>query len=327
MDNTNVSTDTPKPWVSFCMSTYRRPVLLRQQLEIILQQSFTNFHIVICDNDPDASARKVAEDTRDPRVRYFANETNLGMVKSFSRSLSLATSPYVVMITDDDPVEPGMLMDFFGIVGEHPGFPIYCGCKRTGKEEGAIEVLGEDRFTFELLHPALTTTILWSSCLLERTAALEIGGMPDYGSPHLADHAMLALCSRQGGGVMINRMYSRLSSHDSNFSKSNFKTYYTGCRGFYETIAGAFPPSVYKKGGVDTLLLHLENWVLSNAFRLKKYFTFQYRDPAARDEADACIQQIMDLPFMQPVRVKYRRRLAAFKIKSIVYYLKYRLFR
>jgi len=46
-----------KPWVSFCMSTYKRPEFLRKQIEGILQQTFTDFEIVISDNDPEGSGR------------------------------------------------------------------------------------------------------------------------------------------------------------------------------------------------------------------------------------------------------------------------------
>src|SRR5215211_6743700 len=95
-----------RPWVSFCMSTYMRPTFLEKQIATILKQSFTNFEIVISDNDPNSSVETILERFEDSRIRYQLNETNLGMVKSFNRSLARARGEFIVMITDDDPIYP-----------------------------------------------------------------------------------------------------------------------------------------------------------------------------------------------------------------------------
>ena len=81
---------TEIPWVSFCMSTYKRPGLLKTQLSSILQQTFSNFEVVISDNDPDCSARDTVSSFQDIRLQYFSNIENLGMIKSFNKSIERA---------------------------------------------------------------------------------------------------------------------------------------------------------------------------------------------------------------------------------------------
>ena len=87
------------PWVSFCMSTYKRPLFLAAQIKSLLQQTFTDFEIIISDNDPDAGAKAVAESFNDKRVFYYHNSQNLGMVKSFNSSLAKSAGEFVVMVT------------------------------------------------------------------------------------------------------------------------------------------------------------------------------------------------------------------------------------
>jgi glycosyltransferase involved in cell wall biosynthesis len=302
------------------MSTYRRPQFLRDQLACIFRQTFTDFRVVISDNDPEASARPVIEECNDPRIRYFHNGSNLGMVKSFNKSLERADTEFVVMITDDDPVYPDMLQDLFKIVADYPGFAIYSGCKRAHGETGKIEVFDKDNFVFQLLHPQLTKSILWSSCLLRKDAAMAAGGMADYGSPHLADHALLALCSRQSGGVMVNRMYSEFSSHPANFSKTNFDLYYTGCKEFYTLMTGSFPPAAYHKGSDNALIRHLEVWFIAMAFNLRRFYAHGKKDPTGFKAAAASLSKILTLPFMRHL---YPRYLA----KKIMFYIKYPLYR
>src|SRR6266436_6569976 len=97
------------PWVSFCMTTRRRPDFLIKTLRSIQRQTVENLEVIVSDNDPAGSARAVVEGLNDSRFRYFCNEEDLGMNASFNRSLAKARGEYVVMITDDDPVYPEML--------------------------------------------------------------------------------------------------------------------------------------------------------------------------------------------------------------------------
>ena len=54
------------PWLSFCMSTYKRPELLRNALVAISQQSFSNIEVIISDNDPAKSAEAIVSALNDP---------------------------------------------------------------------------------------------------------------------------------------------------------------------------------------------------------------------------------------------------------------------
>lgn len=305
-----------EPIVSFCISTYNRPVLLQKQLQLLATQTYASIEVVVSDNDPNRTAEAVVTGMNDPRFKYFANVTNLGMVKSFNKSIERSTGEYVVMVTDDDPVMPNMVSEMMQLVKTHPIYPVYCGCLRTNKAEGAVDTYSADDFLFQLLHPALTVNFLWSSCLLKREVALQIGGMPDFGSPHLADHAMLGLCSAYGGGVIINKMYSSLSSHDMNFSKSNFELYYIGCREFHKMITEKFPPAAYQKSGDDALMAHLKEWFIANSFTLRKYFTYNNPNKTMVADVAANSRKILQLPFM-------RRYATWYTIKCIIFYCKY----
>src|ERR1035437_7687337 len=115
------------PWLSFCMSTYKRPQFLHSQITSLLQQNFQNFEIVISDNDPETSGKTVAESFNDPRIQYQGNDENLGMIKSFNKSLRRSKGEYIVMITDDDPVYPDMASTLFHLTEKYPGYGMYMG--------------------------------------------------------------------------------------------------------------------------------------------------------------------------------------------------------
>ncbi len=311
-----------KPWVSFCMSTYNRPVFLKQQLETILKQSFQNFEIVICDNDPGSSAENVVKTNGDPRLRYFPNGTNLGMIKSFNRSIEMSTGEFIVMITDDDPVIPEMLENFRHLIEKHPGYGIYIGCSRVNKKQYAVEVFDGQNFPFQILHPKLTSNLLWSSCVFKKDVLTGIGGLPDYGSPHLADHAMMALCGNINGGVMINKMFSQLIAHDNNFSKGNINLYYNACTQFFNLINSSLKKECYIKNGDNALVKHLDRWFITATFSLRKYFTYQNKNREIITQINLESAKVLQLPFMQHTRIKYFLKLIIFNLKRPLYLFK-----
>ena len=79
------------PRVSVVMSVYKEPVdWLRQSVDSILNQTFTDFEfIIICDN-PDykigiAALKEYA--LRDNRIKLVFNESNIGLTKSLNKGL------------------------------------------------------------------------------------------------------------------------------------------------------------------------------------------------------------------------------------------------
>ena len=313
-----------KPWVTFCMTTYKRPEFLKKQLLSLSRQTFSNFQVVISDNDPDASARKIVEAFNDQRFCYYHNGENIGMIASFNKSIHKAITPYIVMLTDDDHVDENMLKEFKAIIEKYPGYPIYMGCKRSDKEHDEIEIFDNENFIFQFLHPGRTSIILWSSCLLDRETVQEFGGIPDFGSPHFADHALLLLCGKNKGGVFINKMYGSLASHDQNFSKSHFDLYYKGCVGFYNFITSNFEKKFYKKDNINALEQHLQKWFLDNYFALKKYFTYKNYQEETLNEIKTFSEKILSLSFMKSALSKFRIRQLLFLFKVPFFFIKYR---
>lgn len=230
-----------KPLVSFCMSTYKRPEILQKQLRNTLHQTYSNFEVIVSDNDTQASAKAVIESINDPRIFYYCNDENLGMVKSFNKSLERSKGEFIVMLADDDPVYPEMLDILVALQNKYPDYGVYAGCgdwiidtvfaNATLKDERGTnsKILKElkpdeeltvsgNKFIDLYTNGIFTHTfLLWSSCMVNRDVALTIGGMPDYGSELLTDHAfMIAACSIKGI-VYVNHSLGAQSVRGDNF--------------------------------------------------------------------------------------------------------------
>ncbi len=93
-----------KPLLSILIPTYNYASYIGEALDSVLEQTFTDFEIVVVD---DASVDRTDEVCRrfvesDPRVRYVRNASNVGMVQNWNRSVSLAQGQYLKLLLADD---------------------------------------------------------------------------------------------------------------------------------------------------------------------------------------------------------------------------------
>jgi glycosyltransferase involved in cell wall biosynthesis len=309
--------DSLKPWASFCMTTYLRPTFLKIQIELLLKQSFANFEIVISDNDPLASGKKVADSFNDVRIKYESNNNNLGMIQSYNRTIERAEGDFIVMVTDDDPVFENMLEYFHNIQKRYPGFCLYGAVKRSNTSVGAVEIIDRNNFMAEILDRRLTPELHWSSFLIKKTSLLEIGKLSDYGSGHLIDHALLAIIGSKNGAFIVNEKFSEIQLHDTNYSKINFENYYLGCIGFYNVLTDYYKHLPNYSRNQKAILNHLRPWFITSFFNLRRFYTFNHPDKFMIKELDLYAEKIMLLPFMKTCRTKYEIKKMIFQIKNI----------
>lgn len=302
-------------WVSFCISTYKRPQFIHKQIDSLLNQSFGDFEIVVSDNDPDASAKLVVEAFKDSRVKYYQNQQNVGMVKSFTKSIERASGEFVAMVTDDDPIDEDFLEEMNALYKNHPGYSIYCGFLRPYSAPGAIEVIDKESFLTEILDTQRTKDFIWSSCIMHREVALKIGGMPDYGSPSLADGAMVALVGAERGGVIVNKVFSRMTSHDGNFTKHNMVLFSTAVKGFYNCFRTYTERDDQQaKKNKEKVVDYLGHWFLLNYFFYKKHFTIKVSNKEYVAQLDNAAAEVFALPYMEPFKNKFARLNSRFKM-------------
>ena len=236
----------PKPWVSFCMSTFKRPDFLQKQIQSLLMQTFNDFEIIISDNDPQGSGKKIVDLFNDSRIKYAVNEVNLGMVKSFNKSLSRSTGDFIVMITDDDPVYPDMLETLHDLTLKHPGYGVYQGgcetlcysifsanvmrskvginsCLSSEMNYNDVRVFNAVDFPHIFFKGKLGALMLWSVAIVKREIAIENGGMPDYGTEFFTDHAYIVANGSKKGVVYLNRALGHQAIHGENFGFNQLK--------------------------------------------------------------------------------------------------------
>ena len=99
------------PRVSIGLPVYNGERYLRESIDSILAQTFQDFELVVCDNaSTDATARICEEYAeRDPRVRYFRNERNIGGINNANLTFERSRGELFRWAAHDDVCAPALL--------------------------------------------------------------------------------------------------------------------------------------------------------------------------------------------------------------------------
>lgn len=94
---------TELPLIEIFMPFYGDVDHFHQAVESVLNQSVSDWHLTIVDdNYPDLSAKQFIDSLDDSRIRYIRNSENLGIAANFQKCIQLASSPYITIMGCDD---------------------------------------------------------------------------------------------------------------------------------------------------------------------------------------------------------------------------------
>ncbi|MCX7097479.1 MAG: glycosyltransferase [Methylococcales bacterium] len=92
------------PLVSICIPTYNGSQHLEVCLDSVLSQSYTNFEIIIVDDQSSDDTCDILNRyaVRDRRIHLSSNPQNLGLVGNWNRCLELAQGEWIKFVFQDD---------------------------------------------------------------------------------------------------------------------------------------------------------------------------------------------------------------------------------
>lgn len=149
-----IAPSLPSPIISIGLPVYNGERFLRDALESILGQSFSNLELIISDNaSTDATANICNEFVmRDSRIRYVRQDVNVGAMRNWNFVAKEARGKYFKWCSASDYLAPDMLARCFAAMEAEPDIVLCYGqtClvdQETGElteYAGNIEVM-EDR--------------------------------------------------------------------------------------------------------------------------------------------------------------------------------------
>lgn len=115
------------PKVSVIMPAYNAGKYIREAINSILSQTFSDFEFIILNDCSTDSTEEIILSYHDPRIVYVKNEKNLGVAATLNRGLEMARGEYIARMDADDISLPERFAKQVAYMDEHQGVAV-CGC-------------------------------------------------------------------------------------------------------------------------------------------------------------------------------------------------------
>jgi glycosyltransferase involved in cell wall biosynthesis len=120
------------PKVSICLPVYNGESYLKDAIESALQQSFTDFELLIGDDcstdNSEVIAKSYAE--KDSRIIYWRNDANKGLFGNYNECMNRASGEYIKPYAQDDMFEPNILAEMLKQFEQNPEITLIACARR-----------------------------------------------------------------------------------------------------------------------------------------------------------------------------------------------------
>lgn len=148
------------PLISVVIPAYNAARHLREAIDSILVQTFSNFELIIINDGSTDEIKEIIQSYDDPRIHYIENEQNSGICTTLNKGLQASRGKYIARMDADDIALPERLATQLAFMEDNPDVGI------VGSD---IEIFGEDitPSIFYTLHSheECYAGLLFNSCL------------------------------------------------------------------------------------------------------------------------------------------------------------------
>ncbi|RYE58648.1 MAG: glycosyltransferase family 2 protein [Sphingobacteriales bacterium] len=214
---------TPK--VSILIPTYNYAHYIGEAIESALNQTYTNFELIIVDDQSkDNTDEVVSRYLKDTRVKYYKNKVNLGLAANFNEALKYANGEYIKYLLADDLFHPTLLEKMVPVMDQHPGVSLVTskrdmfGSKNKSSELPLLYLQDGNTVIYASIKEKAGNWIGEPTTVMFRKSALKIGGF-NTTYTCLVDWEMWLRILTVGDCYIIPETLSYFRVHDKQASK------------------------------------------------------------------------------------------------------------
>jgi glycosyltransferase involved in cell wall biosynthesis len=172
---------------SICIPTYNRADYLTYAVNSVLEQTYGDFELIICDDGSTDDTSERVRQWSDERIRYVRHPQNIGRSRNMRSGFDAASGEYFIKFDDDDAIAPQFLEKTVAVLDGNPSVDFVCtnhwvidknnhrdreatkaNSERWGKsrlQEGSIPDLLRETFLHQSLQ--VGSTLFRRACLEE----------------------------------------------------------------------------------------------------------------------------------------------------------------
>lgn len=124
--------------VSICIPVYNCQQFIGQAIQSVLDQTFSDFELLIIDNCSDDNTLGVVSQFNDSRIRLIINEINFGMEGNFNKALKEAKGKFVKILPADDLLYPDCIAKQLAAFQYDENIALVCTARKVIDENSKV---------------------------------------------------------------------------------------------------------------------------------------------------------------------------------------------
>lgn len=272
---------TSRTTFSICIPAYKSKHLAAC-IQSILNQTVSDFELIVLNDCSPEPVKEITEGIHDDRIRYYENEVNVGAVRlvaNWNKCLSIAKGDYIMIMGDDDLLEPDYLEEFLKLMDAYPNVEVFHCRSKIINDAGAATMLSPSCPAHEDVYDAIWHRINqlrsnYISDFVYRTKTLrERGGFYDLPLAWGSDDITAFIATAIAGIAHTNKPVFKYRSHGASISSNatNGTLKLEADKG-YEAWLREFLKQTPDAGKDQTVYHHLVQNI-SHYMRRRKVFT------------------------------------------------------
>ena len=162
------------PIVSILMPIYKTAPFLREAMDSMLSQTFTDFELIILNDCSPDNAEEILDEYKDPRIVRYLGEKNAGLANVLNVGMQMARGKYIARMDSDDVSAPNRLEVQVDYLEKHPDIDLCsCGMNLFGAMED--QWIRESDYETLRINALFFSPILHASSVWRRDAFDRLG--------------------------------------------------------------------------------------------------------------------------------------------------------
>ena len=108
------------PFFTVAIPSWNGWDFIKTSIESVLMQTFKEFELIIIDDASNDGSWDYIKSIKDPRVKFYRNEYNLGIVANWRKCLEKANGKWFKFLLHDDFLFPDTLQILKGLIDKYP---------------------------------------------------------------------------------------------------------------------------------------------------------------------------------------------------------------
>jgi len=263
-----------EPRLTIGITTFDRIELLIETINSVRSQSFSNFKVLIANDNPNRKLdKKLLGIDSDSRFTLINHDTNLGEIETLNHLLELSKSEFFTWLSDDDLIHPNFFQEALASLDKNRLAVAFYSSYSTGstwkpnldEKYSDQAVTSFDQFSFLATYASKKTKLIGCYGIFRRTAILATGGFIQLGTgfaPY-SDTLIPILISAQGKILfsqrdfitVLNKFISTIPKEERDKISRDFFTWFSSDRAAVICRSSGFIRPLFTQIGNDLVFL------------------------------------------------------------------------